>query len=281
MPHGAVPGQHSTTEQRRPVQGHRRGQYDGTGLGHDGVRVQSVERALSVLEAIAKCTEPPTVAELAKIVGIDRTTTWRMLNSLVYFDLVVHDEHSGRYKIGYGALRLAAATDGSAIARRGRPVLELTAQRTDGTAFLEATSHGGLIMLDECRSRSPVTVDLASLDVPHHCGSAGKLYLASLPADELDAYLAEGLEAATSYTHTEPARLREEIAQARTCAVAYNYKEHREEWCGITAAVRDLAGRDLVYLNVTLPTYSTTEAQLHELTPIMMESSAELAARLR
>lgn len=243
-------------------------------------RVQSVERALRLLEAIAKCTEPPSVAELAKIVGINRTTTWRLLTTLVHFDLAVHDEHSGRYKIGYGALRLAAATDGSGIVRRGRAVLERTVERTGGTAFLEATSHGDLIMLDECRSTSPVTVDLASLDIPHHCGSAGKLYLASLPADELDAYLAKGLETATSYTHTRPAQLREEIAQARTRGIAYNYKEHREEWCGITAAVRDTAGRDLVYLNVTLPTFSTTKAHLHELTPIMLESSAELAARL-
>lgn len=243
-------------------------------------RVQSVERALNLLEAIAKATEPPTVAELSKIVGINRTTTWRLLTTLAHFDLAVHDAQSGRYQIGYGALRLAAATDRSSIVRRARPVLERTAERTGGTAFLETAAHGDLLMLDECRSASPVTVDLAGLDVPHHCGSAGKLYLASLPADELDAYVANGLEAATPYTRTDPALLREEIAQAAAHGVAYNYKEHREEWCGITAAVRDSAGRDLVYLNVTLPTFSTTEDQLHERTAIMVDSAAELVDRL-
>lgn len=243
-------------------------------------RVQSVERALSLLEAIASATEPPTVADLSSVVGLNRTTTWRLLSTLAQFDLAVPDEQTGRYTIGYGALRLAAATDGSSMVRRARPVLERTAEATQGTVFLEAGSHGHLIMLDECRSTSPVTVDLASLDVPHHCGSAGKLYLASLPADELEAYLNHELEAATPYTCTNSAALRQQVAAAGVSGVAYNYKEHREEWCGITAAVRDAAGRNLAYLNVTLPTFSTTQEQLHERTPIMLEAAAELAARL-
>ncbi len=243
-------------------------------------QVQAVARALSLLDAIASSPEPPTVAELAETAGVNRATTWRLLNTLVHYDLALRDEHSGRFTVGHGALRLAAATDASTMTRRARPLLEQTAEQVCGSVFLEVYAHGGLIVLDECRSASPIQVDLSGVDVPLHCGSAGKLYLASLPDDELETFLACELTAETAYTCTDPAELRRQLEAARRSGVAYNYREHRNEWCGITAAVRDRAGRDLAYLNVTLPTFNTTEVELHALTDIMRGNAAAIAALL-
>lgn len=47
-----------------------------------------------------------------------------------------------------------------------------------------------------------------------------------------------------------------------------------------TSVVRDGAGHDLAYLNVTLPTFSTSESQLHALTTTMRDCADEMAARL-
>ncbi len=242
-------------------------------------QVQAVARALTLLDAIASSAEPPTVAELAETAGVNRATTWRLLNTLVHFDLAVRDAHSGRFTVGHGALRLAAATDASTMTRRARPLLEQTAAQVGGSVFLEVYAHGGLIVLDECRSASPIQVDLFGIEVPLHCGSAGKLFLASLPADELEDFLTD-LTAETAYTCTDPAELRRQLDTARRTGVAYNYQEHRDEWCGITAAVRDRAGRDLAYLNVTLPTFNTTEAELHALTEILRDNANALALLL-
>ncbi len=240
-------------------------------------QVQAVARALSLLDAIASSAEPPTVAELAETAGVNRATTWRLLNTLVHFDLAVRDEHSGRFTVGHGALRLAAATDAATMTRRARPLLEQTAAEVGGSVFLEVYAHGGLVVLDECRSASPIQVDLSGIEVPLHCGSAGKLYLASLPATELDAFFDEGFGAQTVYTCTDPVELRRQLDDARRTGVAYNYKEHREEWCGITSAVRDRAGRDLAYLNVTLPTYNTTESDLHALSDTLRDNARAIA----
>ncbi|MBO0870703.1 MAG: hypothetical protein J2P15_19275, partial [Micromonosporaceae bacterium] len=59
-----------------------------------------------------------------------------------------------------------------------------------------------------------------------------------------------------------------------------NYMEHQEEWCGITAAIRDRAGRDLAYLNVTLPTYRWTEAALRSLAGAMRSAAGQIEDRL-
>jgi DNA-binding IclR family transcriptional regulator len=244
-------------------------------------RVQAVERALLLLEEVAASPVPPTAPEIAQRAGINRGTAWRLLSTLEHFDLVERDPDSGRYTVAYGTVRLALATNVSSLLRRARPVLERLAGQTDGTAFLEVSSRGSLAVVDEVKPASPVQVDLAGMDIPLHCGSVGKLYLASLGEDELEDYLGTRLAAPTRYTMTDPAALRKQVDESRETGVAFNYKEHQEEWCGVTAAVRDRAGRDLAYLNVTLPTYRWTEENLRALAPAMRAAAAEIEQRCR
>jgi DNA-binding IclR family transcriptional regulator len=243
-------------------------------------RVQAVERALALLEEVAASSVPPTAPELAQRAGVNRATAWRLLNTLEHFALVERNPHSGRYSVSYGVVRLALATSASTLIRRTHQVLEELAADTDGSAFLEVASRGKLLVLDEARPASPVHVDLAGMEIPLHCGSVGKLYLASLPADELEQHLAAPLSQLTRYTITDPAVLRDQIEECRRTGIAINYKEHQEEWCGITAAARDRAGRDLAYLNVTLPTYRWTEQALAALATRLRAAAAEVEDRL-
>jgi DNA-binding IclR family transcriptional regulator len=240
--------------------------------------VQAVERALRMLEEIAASPAPPSATEIARGAGVNRATAWRLLRTLESFDLIRRDPHSGRYAVSYGVVRLAAATDAAMLARRARPVLERVAAETDASAFLEVPTHRGPVIIDEVRPSTPVLVDLAGMDVPLHCGSVGKLYLASLPEDELERYLASDLVRATEHTLTDPAALRAEVDACRPTGIAINYMEHREEWCGITAAVRDRAGRDLAYLNLTLPTFRWSRDALLGLTDPLRAAADEIAA---
>lgn len=242
--------------------------------------VQAVERALLLLEEVAASAIPPTAPEIAQRAGINRGTAWRLLRTLEHFDLVERDPLTGRYSVAYGTVRLATATDASSLVRRARPVLERLAAETDGSVFLEIASRGNLVVLDEARPRSPVLVDIAGMDIPLHCGSVGKLYLASLPEDELAQYLESPLVRPTPYTATDPAKLRDQLEECRRTGIATNYMEHREEWCGITAAIRDRAGRDLAYLNVTLPTYRWTEGELQALATLLRAAASEIEERL-
>jgi IclR family acetate operon transcriptional repressor len=240
-------------------------------------RVQSVERALGLLDALASYSSPPTIPELAKAAKVNRATAWRLMKTLVAFELAERDEITGTYKVGPGALRLAAATDNSSFVRRARPLLEKVASKTNGSAFLEIATRGELIVMDQVRSNSPIQVDLAGMVVPLHCGSVGKLYLATLSDEELNEYLKKKLPALTKYTITKPLQLKKEILEARVTGIAINYKEHREEWCGISAAIQDRAGRSIAYLNVTLPTFNNSKEKVKALSPILTSAASEIA----
>jgi len=243
-------------------------------------RVQSVERALSLLEAVAAGQHPRSVPELATEAGVNRATAWRLMNTLEYFDLVTKDPRSGRYSIGAGAMRLAAAADIGGWAADVHSELEEVSRVTGGNAFLEINSRGNLLVIDECRAPSLIQIDIAGMKVPHHCASVGKLYLASLSASALEEYLSVPLQAESENTITDPVVLQREIDEARISGVAFNYMEHRNEWCGLSAAIRNEHGRDIAYVNATMPSHLMTRTQLEGFAPFMADIAARMATRL-
>lgn len=243
-------------------------------------RVQSVERALALLEAVATSDFPLSVPELAAKSGVNRATAWRLMNTLEYFDLVNKDKRSGRYSIGAGALRISAAADISGWANLVRAELEEVSEVTGGNAFLEISSRGELIVIDECRAPTLIQIDIAGMKVPHHCASVGKLYLASLPLSVLNEYLLQPLTQESPDTVTDPVALRSEIDRARETGIAFNYREHRSEWCGLSAAIKNEQGRDIAYVNATLSSHYVTRDQLEEFAPFMLTIAQRMSNRL-
>ena len=241
-------------------------------------RIQSVERALAMLDILAQSPRPLTIPELAKMMDINRATAWRLINTLLEFELVEKDDESGRFTVGSGAFKLAASTHTNTMSRKARPVLERISQQFGASAFLEIAARGELIVLDQIRWDLPEEVDLAGMQVPLNCGSVGKLYLASLKDSELENYLITDFEPLTPFTVTDAAELRTQVLQARISGVAYNYKEHSQDWCGISASIRARDGRFIAYLNVTLPTATTSKDQLISFTPQLISAAQEITA---
>lgn len=247
---------------------------------HMTQRVQSVERALSLLEAVAASNYPLTVPELAARAGVNRATAWRLMNTLEHFDLVTKGARSGRYSVGVGALRIAAAADIGGWAQLVRSELEEVSEVTGGNAFLEINSRGELLVIDECRAPSLIQIDIAGMKVPHHCASVGKLYLASLSENMLNEYLKQPLTPESPESITDPRVLRQEIDQARKSGVAFNFREHRLEWSGISAAIKNEQGRDLAYVNATVSSHYVSREELQEFAPFMKSIAERMSERL-
>ena len=74
-----------------------------------GAGVQSVDRALGILEVLARTGESG-VTELAVELGVHKSTAFRLVATLEAHRLVEQTSDRGRYRLGMGILRLAGAT---------------------------------------------------------------------------------------------------------------------------------------------------------------------------
>jgi len=102
---------------------------------------QAVSRALSLLRIISRAhPQGIGITELAAMAELDRATTYRLVSSLVEFDLVERDQ-ARIYRLGVEAMQLGLAAMRSApIVERVRPVMQRLARRTEDTVFLVVCS---------------------------------------------------------------------------------------------------------------------------------------------
>jgi DNA-binding IclR family transcriptional regulator len=181
------------------------------GAQHGGV--QSVDRALAVLEILARDGHAG-VSEIAEEMGIHKSTVSRLLGSLVGRDMVHQNSERGKYQLGFGILRLASSIPGRlSLVREARPVLEALAEEFKETVNLAVLRSNYAVNVDQAMGPSTLaTYDWVGSLTPLHATSSGKVLLAALPADERNRILKEtGLPARTPRTTTDRKTLETEL----------------------------------------------------------------------
>jgi DNA-binding IclR family transcriptional regulator len=243
----------------------------------DGNRVQSVDRAVLLLRAIAASAHPPTAWELARTCGINRSTAWRLLQTLEHHGLVQRDGTTQRYGIGYTALEVAAAAGYDGLARRARPILQRVAKDAGESVMLAAARTFSLVYVDQVDPPATPTPNWLGRNLPLHATSAGKVFLAWLPEAERDAVLPSVLERYTAHTVTDRARLFASLAEVHRDGYGACLGEFEEFSNGVSAAVLDHRARPAVILNIWGPSQRVTERRLPTLGRMALRAAHEIS----
>jgi DNA-binding IclR family transcriptional regulator len=216
-----------------------------------------VARAVGLLQQLAVLGRPASLAELAATFKLERSTAWRLLTTLEACGLVDRESSSDGFRVGYGAVAVAAAalSDGTALASRVQPELRRLCAASGETAAVSLVRGTRVMVVDQVNPPSVMSVSWIGREFPLHTSSPGKLVLASLDPGDLDRFLAQPLEALTERTITDPGKLRQELARVRASGVAASDQEFERGCVGFSAAVTDWAGRPAAHLSVTGPTF--------------------------
>src|SRR5499427_7864922 len=253
-----------------------------SGQGWRG-RVQSVERAVALLDAIAGASpRGSTVAELALACGINRATAWRLLATLEGRGLVDRDPATSRYQIGYTVARLAAASGVDGLVRRSHAVLERVCAQTGEAAILAVGRRSGLVYVDEVAPPAVLTVNWLARPVPLHATSTGKAWLAWLPEAEARGVLGPALEGFTDATITDLGRLFGELALIRERGYATSAGELEPALSGVSAPVPRVGEhRPIAVFSIWGPADRVPRSRLEALGAVAIDAAASVEAALR
>ncbi|MDX6372458.1 MAG: hypothetical protein QOD98_1446 [Nocardioidaceae bacterium] len=246
--------------------------------------VQSVERAAALLRAVAVASGPSaTATALAQAVGLNRTTTWRILATLERQRLVHLDRDTGWYSLGFGLIDLAGQAGGGSMARAAYTVLERIAGRTGETAALAVMRDGALTYVAEAAAGAIVSVTWQGRPVSLHATSTGKVLLAFSGPDEVRELLnlprGGRLQRFTSTTITSRAALGEELVRTRERGFSVCRGEFDESAWGVSAPVLDVAGRPVAVLSIWGPPERITAKRFDSLGDLAVAGAEELAGR--
>jgi DNA-binding IclR family transcriptional regulator len=243
-------------------------------------RIQAVDRAVALLKSVAASPTPPTVLELARECGINRSTAWRLLRTLEHHGLVDRDPTTQRYTVGYGAISVAAAVTDDALVRRVRPLLARLAAATGESVTLAVAKRFNLVYVDQVDPPNLMVPNWLDKPLPLHATSGGKAFLAWLGPDERDAILPPELPRYTAHTITDRDQLEREFAQVRTMGYALCAREYEEFSSGASAAVLNTRQSPIAVVNVWGPAPRNPVKRLHEIGREAVRIAEEVRALL-
>ncbi|GAA3837577.1 IclR family transcriptional regulator [Streptomyces coacervatus] len=244
--------------------------------------VQSVDRAISVLEILAQRGEAG-VSEVAAEIDVHKSTAFRLLGALESRGLVEQAGERGKYRLGFGIVRLAGAVTGRIdITQQGRPVCERLAEEIGETVNIAVLQEHYAINLYQVRGPGAVTAhNWVGQLTPLHATSSGKVLLAYLPAKERATLLAEaGLKKVTPHTITSKAKLEKNLAEAREAGYAWTREELEIGLHAMAAPVLDRDGEVIAAVTASGPSYRFTQERMRELAPVLIKGAEEISHRM-
>jgi DNA-binding IclR family transcriptional regulator len=243
-------------------------------------RIQAVDRAVALLKSVAASATPPTVLELARDCGINRSTAWRLLRTLEHHGLVDRDPITQRYTVGYGAISVAAAVTDDALVRRVRPLLGKLAEATGESVTLAVARRFNLVYVDQVDPPNVMVPNWLDKPLPLHATSGGKAFLAWLGPDEVDAILPKELPRYTTHTVTDRDQLEREFAEIRRVGYALCAREYEEFSSGASAAVLNTRQYPMAVINVWGPAPRNPAKRLHEIGREAVRTAQQVRALL-
>lgn len=177
--------------------------------------IQSVQRALHLIEAVGARHGRAHAKELARDLGLTLSTTYHLLRTLTH-EGYLRRLDDGSYVLGPTLTQVATADHLTSTLARARPVMQGLRDEVRAPVYLALYSAGEITVEEIVDSPRAPSIDLwVGMHDSAHATALGKCILAALPDEERRDYLARHpLHSLTRRTVTDARRLQDEIDHA-------------------------------------------------------------------
>ncbi|MCZ4353087.1 IclR family transcriptional regulator [Roseovarius aestuarii] len=241
----------------------------------------TVGKALRLLESLANHDSPVRLSDLSRENGLNKSTAYRMLETMSQLGYVQQDEPGGRYMITSKMWQIGVrAFQRIDIRNLARPFLETLSRETDEPAVLAIIEGGDVVIVDRCASSQAVqTISQVGSRTPIHCSSLGKAYLMVDTETKLKT-LKRPFQRFTPKTITRLDDLRANLAECIDAGVATAFDEYRDAVSGVSAPVLGSDGMVHGIIGITLPTARVTAPPFEAGKNMVREQALLLSAEL-
>ncbi|MEO9137724.1 MAG: IclR family transcriptional regulator [Jatrophihabitans sp.] len=242
--------------------------------------VQSVERALTILEILARAGEEGVTAIAAEI-GVHKSTAFRLVSALENAGLVEQAGDRGKYRLGMGILRLAGATTARLdVVQEARPISRALAADTGETVNIAVLSGGSALYVDQVSGGSSLQAhNWVGQHIPLHATSNGKILLSGLGEAELTKALGS-LTSFTDHTITSKKGLRQQIDQARADGYAVAVDELEDGLTAVAAPIHNAHGDVIASLSLSGPSFRLDEKKVAQVLTPLLAAADQISHRL-
>lgn len=245
--------------------------------------MKTVKKVLDVLEAFEKPNVELGVPELVEVSGLNTSTVYRICSELVQRGYLAKVKNRGKYHLGQRFVKYYNSLN------------EINKVKDIALVFMQKLSQDinesvtlsilvGSEITDIACVVSSYKLQLLSREgenLPVHCTSAGKIFLAEMDSESLDRIIRlKGLPGRTTNTITDINLLNKELALIRRDDVAFDDEEFEVGIRSIAAQVKGNDGRVISALAVIGPSVRISIQKMRDLIPPVKSCAMKISRAL-
>jgi IclR family transcriptional regulator, acetate operon repressor len=246
------------------------------------VGAQTISRAFAVLRLFRDRSGDLGVGAISKELGLNLSTTHRIVRALVTEGYLAQNEENERYYLGTGALLLGQAAHHNFGLDVVYPVLQQLASSTGESVNLGVLADDVAVVVERIESAKPLRfTQPPGTRVPLHASSMGKALLA-FNDDAVRRTLTgvKRLPRLTPKTVTTPKALRSELDETRARGWSIDDEESNLGVRCAGAPIRDASGIARAAIAVQAPAVRVPDERFDELGPEVTRAAKEISALL-
>ena len=225
--------------------------------------VQSLERALNIIDALSTRTEGLGISEISEMTSLHKSTVHRLLKTLRTYNYVYQDSRTEKYLLGTKILEISAnIMDSFDVRSVARPVLEELCKTVGEAVHLCILDGLDAVYIDKIdnETRSIRMYSKIGKRIPIYSSASGKVLLAGESKDKLK-LLADDLDFTnfTKYTIKDKESFISEISQIPKRGYAVDWFEHEDSVLCIAAPIFNLEKKIVAAISVSAGIWNLDE----------------------
>jgi DNA-binding IclR family transcriptional regulator len=244
--------------------------------------IGSLTKGLIILETLME-KKKIGVTELGTILGVNKSSAYRLLSTLEERGFVEQESETGKYRLGIKLARLEAIVlDGSKIREISYSYLKELTARTCETSSLSVLSENQGIIIEKINSEEKISANpYIGMVEPLYCTALGKAILSSFP-EEKQREILESLNiiAYTPKTITQIPHIIEDLKRTAVAGVAVDDEEYSLGMRCIAAAVYDHKGETIAAIGISGPISRMRTEIIDKYITIVKEVASEFSLHL-
>lgn len=245
--------------------------------------VQSVDRAMVLLERLCRSSDGLSLHELAAGAGLPKSTAHRLLKTLMHHNLVRQDAQKGLYTPGLRLFELAYAQINSlSLLTKASPFVTELARKTNETVHLAILDDYEVVYITKEETLHPIRMYSAiGKRAPAHCTGLGKAMLAYLPDEKLEeAARRRGFARYTPRTISSYLELKEHLSTVRQQGYAIDNAEHEEDILCVAAPIHDHLGEVIAAISLSAPAVRCDLLRIRSFAPLVCHYADQISWQL-
>lgn len=240
----------------------RQSQEGAVDLQERGVTIKTIVKAVELMELLMAHREGVSLKELSQAIGQSPSTIHHLANTMRQVGLLQQDPQTKQYRLGLKAFQIGqAALRHLDVVEQAQPHMKELARATgEGVSLVQYQNGSPVYVLHIDSSRTIGMRHRPGGTIPLHCTGSGKVFLSSLPEEELDRRLPTlTFDRLTASTITDPDRLRAEVTRVRAQGYAIDNEEVEDGLVCIAAPVRNHQGEIVGSISLSGPSSRINE----------------------